>query len=160
MRKIYIYLYKILYSNSRFKWIIFRKYTTNLKTTISQKSLLLLFEFSNSSFIKDIIDHIIYTSVSLDQNSHQWLCSILVIWYRWSHMIMILHCHWWEFWSHNTGIFIILSIISIKNEKIMNSNNNRSKSKFLRILWDIVVFRLVVYFLNMIRLNLLFLYKI
>jgi len=22
-------------------------------------------------------------------------------------------CHWWEFWSHDTEVFIILSIISI-----------------------------------------------
>ena len=36
----------------------------------------------------------------------------------------------------------------------------RRKPKFLKLLWDIVVFRLVVYLLNMIRLNLLFLYKI
>ena len=31
--------YKILYKNSRFKRIIFSKYTTNLNTTISQRSL-------------------------------------------------------------------------------------------------------------------------
>ena len=30
----------------------------------------------NFSFIKDIIDNIIYTSVPRDQNSHQWQCSI------------------------------------------------------------------------------------
>ena len=30
---------------------------------------------------------------------------------------------------------------------------------FLRLLWDIVIFRLVVYLLNMISLNLLILYK-
>ena len=69
---------------------------------------------------------------------------------------MILYCHWLEFWSHDTYIFIILSVISIKNVKILKSNNNRSNPKFLRLLWDIVVFRLVVYLLNMIRLNLLF----
>ena len=28
-------------------------------------------------------------------------------------------------------------------KKILNSNNNRSKPKFLTLLWDIVVFRLV-----------------
>ena len=65
-----IYIYKILYKNSRFKWIIFIKYTTNLKTMISQRSLrnlnllLLLFEFNNFSFLIDIIDNIINTSVS------------------------------------------------------------------------------------------------
>ena len=46
------------------------------------------------------------------------------------------------------------------NEKILNSNNNWGKPKFLRLLWDIVVSRLVVHLLNMIRLNQLFLYKI
>ena len=33
------YIYKILYKNRRFKQIIFSKYATNLKTTISQRSL-------------------------------------------------------------------------------------------------------------------------
>ena len=40
---------------------------------------------------------------------------------------------------------IILSIISIKKFKLLNSNNNRSKSEFFRLFWDIVVFRLVAY---------------
>ena len=75
-------------------------------------------------------------------------------------MIKILHCHWKEFWSHDTDVFMILSIISIKNEKLLNSNNIRSKPKFLRLFWVIVVFRMVVYLLNMIRLNLLFLFKV
>ena len=48
------------------------------------------------------------------------------------------------------GRIIILSILSIKNEKLLNSNNNRSKLEFLRVLWDIVVFRLVAYSLNII----------
>jgi len=75
-----------------FKRIIFSKYTTNLKTTISQTSprnfglLLLLFEFNNFSVIKDIIDNIIYRSVSRDKNSHQCQCSILVTWYRRSYV--------------------------------------------------------------------------
>ena len=79
-----IYLYKILYKNRRFKQIIFRKYATNLKMTISQRSLkklrlrLLLFEFNNFSFKKNIIDNIIYTSVKSDKNSLQWQCSIIV----------------------------------------------------------------------------------
>jgi len=74
--KIYtkIYIYKMLYKISRFKRIIFRKSTTNLKTTISKRSLrnlgllLLSFEFNNFSFIKDIINNIIYTSVSRDSH--------------------------------------------------------------------------------------------
>ena len=47
------------------------------------------------------------------------------------------------------------SIISIKNQK-----SKYNKPKLLRLLWDIIVFRLVVYLLNMICLNLLFLYNI
>ena len=43
-------------------------------------------------------------------------------------------------------------------KKLLNSNNDRSKPKFLRLLWDIVVFRLVAYLLNMIGLNLPFVY--
>ena len=62
--------------------------------------------------------------------------------------------------TYDTDIFIILSIISVKNEKLLNSNNNRSKPKLLRLLWDSVVFRLVAYLLNIIYLNLLFIYKI
>ena len=46
-------------------------------------------------------------------------------------MTKIMHCHWWEFWSRDMEVFIILSIIFIKNEKLLNSNNNRSKPKFV-----------------------------
>ena len=49
-------------------------------------------------------------------------------------------------------LFYILSIISIKNEKLSNS--------YFRFLWDTDVLRLVVYLLNMICLNLRFLYNI
>ena len=80
--------------------------------------------------------------------------------FRLHHATSILHCHWREFWSHDTDVFVILSIISIKNEKLFNSNNERSKPKFHRLLWNIVDFRLVMYLLNMILLNLRFLYKI
>ena len=34
-------------------------------------------------------------------------------------MTIILHCHWWEFWSCDTAVIIILSIIFIKNEKLL-----------------------------------------
>ena len=53
-------------------------------------------------------------------------------------MTSILHCHWWEFWSHDTDVQLIFSIISFINEKLLNLNNNRSKPKLLRLLWDIV----------------------
>ena len=51
-----------------------------------------------------------------------------------------------------------ISIISIKNEKLLNSNYKRSKPEYFRLLRDIVVFRLVAYLLNMICLKLKILY--
>ena len=72
-----IYIYKLFYKNLRFKQIIFSKYATNLKTTISHRSLnnlgllLLLLEFNNFSFLIHIIDNIIITSGSCDQSFHQ-----------------------------------------------------------------------------------------
>ena len=70
-----------------------------------------------------------------------WECSKLVTWYRQRHVTTILHYHWQEFWWRNTDLLITLSIMSI------------------RFLWDFFVFRLVAYLLNMICLNLLFLYQ-
>ena len=55
---------------------------------------------------------------------------------------------------------VILSIIFIKNAKIKINNYNRSKPEIIWFLWDIVVFRLVLYLLNMICLYLQLLYKI
>ena len=99
------------------------------------------------------------TSVSCDQNSLQWECSLLVTWYRWRHVTIILHYHWLEFWWHAPDAKIILSIISIRNENLLNSNDNRSQLEFLRFLWDILAFRLVAYLLNMICLILQIWYK-
>ena len=48
----------------------------------------------------------------------------------------------------------------VYEEKWLNLNNNWSKPKLLRLLCDIVVFRLVPYLLNFICLNLRILYKI
>ena len=59
--------------------------------------------------------------------------------------------------SFDTDFYIILSIISIKNK---NKNYKIIFEETLRFLWDIFVFRLVAYLLNMICLNLLFLNKI
>ena len=79
-----IWSYKILIKNRRFKQIILSKYATNLKTTIFQRSLknldllLLLIEFYNFSILIDMIDITINTSVSCDQNYHEWQCSIIV----------------------------------------------------------------------------------
>ena len=68
-------IYQILYKIRRFKQIIFSKYATHLKTTISQRSLsnlgllLLSFKFNNFSFLIEIIDNVIITSVTRDQSS-------------------------------------------------------------------------------------------
>ena len=82
-----------------------------LKTTISRRSLrnlglpLLLFDFNNFSFLLDIIENIINTSVSCDKNSHQWQCSIIDMCLRLYHVTSILHCHWREFWSCDTDVY-------------------------------------------------------
>ena len=73
----------MLYKKVGFNGSYSASHTTNLKTTISQRSLkysgllLLLFEFNNFSFLKDRTDNKIDTSVSREQNSHQWQCSII-----------------------------------------------------------------------------------
>ena len=79
---------------------------------------------------------------------------------RLHYVTMILNCHWWKLWSRDTDVSLILSIISIKNYKLLNSNNNRSKPKLVRLLWVIVVSRRVTFGLNMICLKLRFLYQI
>ena len=38
-----------------------------------------------------------------------------------------LYCHWWNCWLFDTDVLIILSIITIKNKKLLNWNKNRSK---------------------------------
>ena len=53
-----------------------------------------------------------------------------------------------------TDCMWILSIMSIKNAKYKLKNNIMIKPEILRFLWDIVVFRLVAYLLNMICLML------
>jgi len=42
--------------------------------------------------------------------------------------------HWFKFWSCDLDVQIILSIISIKKEKLLNSNNKMSKPEILRLL--------------------------
>ena len=46
-----------------------------------------------------------------------------------------------------------------KNKKLLNSINYMGKPKFFRLLWDIIVFRLLAYLLNFIWLIVRFLYK-
>ena len=91
-----IYIYKILYKNRRFKQVKFSKYTTNLEKNISQRSLknlgflLSSFEFDNFSSLTEIIGNIIESSVSREQNSDQWQCSVVVTCLRLYHMIQSL----------------------------------------------------------------------
>ena len=74
--------------------------------------------------------------------------------YRLNHVTITQHCYWWEFWSRDSDVLMILTIIYIKKKKIWNLNNYWSKPEFFRLLWDIVVLRLVPYLLNMICLKL------
>ena len=96
---------KILYKLRSTKQIIFIKYGTNLKTTIYQRSLRiswllpLFFEFNKVSFSIDIIDIIIYASVTFHQNLNQWQCSIIVKCLCLYHVTSILDSHWRDFWS-------------------------------------------------------------
>ena len=95
-----------------FKQIIFNKCATNLITTISQRSLrnsslpLLLYDFNHFSFLIDKIDNIIYASGTCHQNSNQWQCSIIVTCLRLYHVSSIMHCHWREFWSRDTDVYL------------------------------------------------------
>ena len=89
----------------------------------------------------------------------------LKFYFNWNHETSIQLCHWLKFWWCNTaglyGLYvIILSIISIKNAKYKFKNYNMSKPDILRLLWDIIVYRLVTYLQNMICLILQLLYKI
>ena len=110
-REIYIKLYQNVYILS-FKQIILSKYATNMKKTISQRSLrnssllLSLFEFNNFSFLIDIMDNIIYASGTCHQNSNQWQCIIIVTCLRLYHVTSILHCHLREFWSRDTDVYL------------------------------------------------------
>ena len=110
------YVCKILYKIRNIEQIIFNKYTTNLKTSISQRSLrnssllLLLFEFDNFSFLIDIIDNIIYASETWLQNSNQWQCSIIVTWLRLYYVTSILHCHWREFWTYILHVYGLVNL--------------------------------------------------
>ena len=65
-------------------------------------------------------------------------------------------------WSSVAAILTIRICNNIINYiyykcKIKIKNYNRSKPEILRLMWDIIVFRLVAYFLNMICLNILLL---
>ena len=45
-----------------------------------------------------------YTSELLHQKIHQWQCGKVVTWYRQRHVISILLCHWWKFWSRDLSL--------------------------------------------------------
>ena len=96
------------------------------------------------------------TRTSANGSAVYWSCDFSLY-----HVTTILHCHWLKFcnvtWTIRT---ICYYIISIKNAKYKLKNYIRSKPEILRILWDIVVIRLVEYLLNMSCLTLQLLYKI
>ena len=105
----YSKMYMILHKICSNKQIIFNKYTANLKTTISKKSLrnssllLLLFVFNNFSFLIDIIDKIIHASGTCHQNSNQWQCSIFVTCLRLYHVTRTPSNGSAVYWSCDTG---------------------------------------------------------
>ena len=128
------FICKILYNICIIKQIIFNKHATNLKTTIYRRNLRtsgllrLLFEFNNFSFLKDIIDNIIYTSGSwgreLQPMAVQYYChlsssvsrdhytvlpleGVLVTWY--GRISYILYMLWYNFDT------ILMSISPDKN---------------------------------------------
>ena len=96
------------------------------------------------------------TRTSANGSAVYWSCDFSLY-----HVTTILHCHWLKFcnvtWTIRT---ICYYIISIKNAKYKLKNYIRSKPEILRLLWDIVVIRLVEYLLNMSCLTLQLLYKI
>ena len=96
------------------------------------------------------------TRTSANGSAVYWSCDFSLY-----HVTTILHCHWLKFcnvtWTIRT---ICYYIISIKNAKYKLKNYIRSKPEILRLLWDIVVIRLVEYLLNMICLILQLSYKI
>jgi len=110
---------KILYKIRNIKQIIFNKYKTNLKTTISEKlwCASIIFEFNNFSILIDIIDNVIFTyyvwtmspalqpmavqnychmppSSSHDQNTALLLEGVLVTWDR---RISYIYMVWYNF---------------------------------------------------------------
>ena len=126
----------------------------------------IIFQVLNKSylaFLRDIMDNIIetlhYEMTRIVTNGSA--ASLSRVSYN---VTIILHCNWWKFWSRDTDISIIHytyhQLYLLKNEKLLNSNTNRSKPYLFRLLWVIIVFRLVAYLLNMICLKLRFLYKI
>jgi len=112
------------------------KYSTNLNTTIFQRSLrnstllLLLFELNNFSFLIDVIDNIIYPSGTCHQNSNQWQCSMIVKCLRLYHVTSILDCPWREFWSRD----MVVNLTFIRFGIILHSFMSISRDKNIRFL--------------------------
>jgi len=98
-----IHIYAILYKSCSIKQIIFNKYATIShggvwETQVCSYYYLNLITFS---FLIDIIDNIIYASGTCHQNSNQWqyFCHV-------SPSVSRDHCHWREFWSHDTDVYL------------------------------------------------------
>ena len=78
-----------------------RSYSTNAQAIWKQR-----YKWIYKLIFIDIIDNIIYASRTCHQNSNQWQSSIIVMCLRLYHMTSILHCHWREFWSRNTDVYL------------------------------------------------------
>ena len=123
--KTYIYyIYQILFQSCSIKQIIFNKYTTNLKTTISYRSLrisdlpLLWFIYFYFAFITVIIDNILIRIVCIVRITSPELPPMAVQYTGHVYQVTtILHCYWRKFWWRNSRLYRKLSIISINNAK-------------------------------------------
>ena len=94
-----IHISAILYISFSIRQIIFNKYATNLKTTISHRSLrisgLLLNNFFYFAFLIDIIDIIIrYCPYYFTRTSANGSAVYQSRNFRLYHMTTILNCHW------------------------------------------------------------------
>ena len=102
-----IHIYTILYTSSRFKQIIFSKYATNLKTSMSQEpeylrfALFIIFNFYFAVLIDKIDNIITYSPYNPYYFTRNLANGSAVYWSRdtdGNHVTSILHCHWLKFW--------------------------------------------------------------
>ena len=117
--------------------------------------LLLFFEFNHFSFLIDIIDNIIYMSGSRHQNSNQWQCSSNVTCLRLYHVTSMLHCHWREFWSRDTDVYLtyIYTFWYNLTQFYVNFSRDRNIQKMSYICislnsWDFQVSAYLSFYLN------------
>ena len=137
------YIYANLNKSCSIKQIIFNKNATNLKTTISHRIITYSPYYATRTWANG-------SAVSLSRETDgNYVTSLLRRAANGWSSGDVIRTMWYY--------VIILTIISVENAK---KNFNRSKPEILRLLWDIVVFRLVAYLFYMICSILQFLYKI